>query len=296
MFSKSTNTQEPVKADRHPPDADDSADGSGDAGRGDAAADETAPSRSSSKMPARISQALMDRLPESGLELTAENLPVLNAFNEFLEVERRASRRRFRGLFWLFLMLLVASLTAAVMVGWGVVRHMQAELASEREVADMERQRIAGELSMVAGGVTDELNSQLAVRDRAVRYTYRTLADHIDGQTNRMVHLLETMSLLEQEIHELEHALRDLSRRTPPPSPPALVAGDANVDPELESRIEQDFAALRRLARQRQEALASESEGNHPPVSPPPQETDGADSLFPLTIRTPEGGAVPWRL
>ncbi len=288
MFSKSTHTQDPEKEDSRPSDAA--------RGWNETDADATATPHSSTGMPARVSQSLMERLPESGLELTAENLPVLNAFNEFLEVERRASRRRSRGLFWLFLMLFVASLTAAVMVGWGIVQHMQSELDAERELADIERQRIAGDISMVAAGASDELNSQLAVRDRAVRYTYRTLADHIDGQTNRMGQLLETMALMEQEIHDLEDALREVTRRMASAPPPAMVADDTNIDPQLEAQIEQDFAELRRRARLRQEALAQDPDGDITTEPSPPQDAEDTAASSPLTIRTPEGGAVPWRL
>ncbi len=265
-----------------------------------AAVERPTPHDSYGRTPARVSRALMERFPESGVELTAENLPVLNAFNEFLEVERRASRRRFRGMFWLFLILLLAALTSALLVGRIVVRQMQAELVAERELAEAERQQMAGAISLVATDAADTLHRELNVRDQAVRYTYRTLTDHIAGQTNAVIELLETMAILEQEIDALENSIRELSQRErgAPATAPYIAAGrpPSGLDSELEMQIEQDFAELRRWARTQREILGQTPEADGLPEQRQDRDNDDIAPSSPLTIQTPVGESVPWRL
>lgn len=252
--------------------------------------------------PVKLSRALMERFPESGLELTAENLPVLNAFNEFLAIERRASRRRFQGLFWLFLMLLLAAMASAFIVGRVVVRAMQTEVAAERELADRERQRMADSISRVATNAAEHLNRELGRRDQAVRYTYRTLTDHIAGQTNTVVELRETMTILEEEIDALEQRLRDLTSRDRDTRPTGSAHGTAHppsfLDPELERRIEEDFAEAYRRARIWRALPEAPADAGRErlPADPPDREAGATRPTPPLTIETPVGGSVPWRL
>ncbi len=250
--------------------------------------------------PAKVSRALIERFPESGIELTAENLPVLNAFNEFLAIERQASRRRFRGLFWLFLLLLIAALTSALMVGWVVVEKMQADLDAERELAEVERQRMTETISRVATNAADRLHRELGVRDQAVRYTYRTLTDHIAGQTNTALELRQTMAILEDEIDALEDRMRELALRERSAHPIApyirIDSPTPALDSELERQIERDFSELRRWARIQQERLEAKAEADDIPETQPDREHEVAIPSSPLTIETPVGESVPWRL
>ncbi len=262
------------------------------------------PPAASALAPTQVNRALSERCSERGVAITAENLPVLNAFSEFLEMERQAERRRFRGLLLLFMMLLILAATAALLVGRMLLGQFRGELAQERQRSESVRQHLETELSGVAHAARD-LQGKLAVRDRAVRHTYSTLQQHMHGHTTTVASIQDGMSAMEVDMAILENTIRELSqqvRTSPVTSAPATAEPDA-PDADLEARIADDFARLRSLTlaqqTQREQTADIADRAVDTNVSAEPQPDAGADRWFApasMTIETPSGQQVPWRV
>ncbi len=243
--------------------------------------------------PARISYELLRRYAQTDVAITPENLPVLNAFNEFLNLERRAGRRRFRLAVLCFGLVLAVLLAVGLWIGRSMVDQLYGALGAERERAAGERQHLGSELSGIAEA-TGALREQLALRDRALGSTRATLARHVDGQSNAVERIHATVAALERELTLLENRIGELTR------PPETVA--TVLPSELDAQIAEDFALLRSFAWVPRSGFARESE----PDRLPSVDSRSEDMALPsdvalppsdaLSIEIPEGSVVPWRL
>jgi len=152
-----------------------------------------------------------------GLAQTPESLPVLEAFQQFLDAERRRARNRMIGLTAFFLVLLVAVLGAAFYVGMFFFNQMgqdvsgvQADVQSLKNTADAVREdneaRVAGlsgetrQLRERAEAGTEAL-SELRIRIE----TGRTQFDEKLSGVQDIVSMLEVENAsLKEELHNLD--------------------------------------------------------------------------------------------
>ncbi len=251
----------------------------------------TQPSSYSGDLPATIARGVPDRCPESGLALSAENLPVLNAFNEFLEAERRSTRRRFRALLYVFALLLLSTAAGGLVAGRFVIQRMRGEITAETQV-------IQAGLSEAAATAGD-LRRDMELRDRAVRHTHFTLQRHIDGQTGAVAQIHDSMSDMKLELAILENSIRELIQREKETAEKSFVEGNGLSVVEqhdLDARIAHDFAPLRRLAEIYREHEQEKLEyGSALYAEPDGPLREGFIPPVSVEIETPRG-LVPWRM
>jgi hypothetical protein len=196
--------------------------------------------------------------------LSLESMPVLNAFRQFLDAERRRARRRQMALAGVFIALLAAVMAVGVIVGRRHLARMQAEVDAAREesvrdraeseehmrrmaltAADMSdaREQVQQDLRGVAEG-TAALRQELTNQLRAAR---QELVRQVAFQTNEILRLQDVIASLQIENAQLGNRLATMAAaprtenvlpETPPgqddgltPIPePLPAAGDERMD------------------------------------------------------------------
>lgn len=168
------------------------------------------------------------------VELSPENLPVLHAFQRFLEVERRKTRRRLLAVSFTFLFILIAVSGGATWLG--------AILFSElrRDFDDIERSVAASQDTSIR--LQDDTREAL----RALELQRQKLMDEYEkdrriwttGQSDVTTTLRQQETAL-QEIRAMVDSLKEDTRQAPPVTaapqpttpPPVPLAPDAAEPP-----------------------------------------------------------------
>lgn len=150
--------------------------------------------------------------------LSAESLPVLNAFKRFLEAERRRARRRLLVLTALFVLLLGSVLLAFLYLGRTHVERLDAALKAEREkvarvqdTTDSKLKNVVAEVKQaadVASGLRRDLTN-------TVLLTRSNLTAQLDSRDGELERLKDVVAALQIENATLANTLNALSTPAP---------------------------------------------------------------------------------
>jgi hypothetical protein len=130
-----------------------------------------------------------------------EDLPVLTAFHEFLDAERRRARNRMLGMGFVFLLVISALMGAGYLVGRALVGELRSDFGTAQSVATKARNAIAERFARLATD-TAQLRDDLSTERQRAEHERR----QITAQADEVVRLQEALGSV-----ELENAL--LSRR-----------------------------------------------------------------------------------
>jgi hypothetical protein len=169
-------------------------------------------------------------------ELDEDSLPVLNAFRQFLEAERRRAKRQ--------MLLLIAGFTVvlAVLAGgggwyvWTTLRRVETGLESDKVRSEEDRLAVISNLQNVARAAVTLKKDVLDTRK-----TSAILQDRVVEQSGELTRLLDTITTLEIQNSKLQRSMKklDVARdeaafqpalepaapaEPPPPGPEARVA------------------------------------------------------------------------
>ncbi len=221
-----------------------------------------------------------------------ESLPVLTAFRQFLEAERRRARRQMAAL-------IAACLLAMIALAGGGVWYLRTALIRVKN--DAEADKVRNEEFRLAAvsnlqGVA-RAASALGQDVRDARYTSRILQERVTAQNDALSKLLDTITTLEIQNSMMQRALRKLDQPRPPP--PDM--------PELEPREEPEPPLPGPEARVTLAAPPPRAEPLWRAAPPPPPETvpetetvaPGEPLVFPPPAASASGttpGGVPYRL
>jgi hypothetical protein len=118
--------------------------------------------------------------PGGRLARRQESLPVLEAFQEFLDFERRKTRRRFYALMGLFAVVIVAIVFTGALFGSLAVGRVKARLAEFRDQMEHERLAAQSTLGEVREGnltVLDGVQTAISSNTAAVRSELASLRE-----------------------------------------------------------------------------------------------------------------------
>ncbi len=139
--------------------------------------------------------------------LSEESLPVLNAFRQYLDTERRRARIRLVWAAFTFAVLLVAVLSAVLYLGRARADQLTAEIQAARKQAEGVRTSADAGLREAA----DSLKRDIAFGLQAAR---SNAASEIGTRDVEIDKLKDTISSLEVENAMLMGKLRDVAQRT----------------------------------------------------------------------------------
>ena len=137
-------------------------------------------------------------LPSS--PLTAESMPVLSAFNEFLDNERKQARRRMIALSLFFIIILLGTSAALFYIGFGLFRQTQADIADLQ--TDLREYRHT--LSEVS---TENIRGMIERRNTAVQGELLSAIENTRRQA-----IEDSRSVIEQELSRREQEISRLRK------------------------------------------------------------------------------------
>ena len=205
------------------------------------------------------------------LQRSVKGMPVLEAFQRFLEVERRRARNRMIFLTAIFVIILLVAGAASVFIGNGVYREMRAEVKDVRWQLSHVRGN-AQQFSETAALTMRELSTSATERDVAL--TKLAAANH-----SRMQVYDDSLGFMRNKMEELEERNASLLEE---------LDGVYDVLPELSTDLREIVGMIQDMK----------------PIAPEPEHTVEPErarfrSYQTLTMMIqPEGieTAVPWRL
>lgn len=214
----------------------------------------------------------------------SESMPVLAAFQEFLEAERLRSRQRMIWISVAFGVTLVIFLTAATIIGVKVLKPMQQEVTSLQTQVDVYERQSARAADRVAGMTARlreqdrRLQTQLAAERQAHAATRTALNNRQAGVTTNLLAVQSVVRKLQRENARLQQGM-------------AYMQADL---PDLLGDVRDTLRGLK--AGQAAPATASPLPSTAPP-SPPPAAATTETTPLDLTI-TPQGSrkSLKWRL
>jgi hypothetical protein len=212
---------------------------------------------------ARRPAAHDDSLPVLGDDpaLSADQMPVLNAFKKFLDMERRRTRRRMIEGGILVGLLLVGVLTAGFVLGRNRLAELSDRLREQRESSERARLDTETELRRVAWAA-QELRTARSLADADLRRLQENaallrheltnqvlqartqLVTEISRQSQDLERMKKMIASLESENVRLQTDLADI-RTAPPVLPPTPVVTEPAA-PVEEDEVDADFAAALR--------------------------------------------------
>ena len=147
----------------------------------------------------------LNRPVDRALVAKQESLPVLEAFHEFLENERRRTRARIIVISSVFVLILICVVGVGALVGLGLYRQMKAdysdiqgELARVRLEAESSKKEAASLLERI-GSESGELRNALDRDRQAMLASSSALASRIENYDDELDSLKELVSMLETE-------------------------------------------------------------------------------------------------
>ena len=158
-------------------------------------------------------------------------LPVLQAFHEFLEVERRRTRTRMLLLTGIFVMLLLCILGAGILAAMYFTRSVDGEMgALQAQLQAAQKQSGALHLDAQAklaslSGEAAELHKQVIGAQAAVDAVRKEMAAGVTGQSDQLAELRKLLMSVVEQNTTLASGLDSLGARllaaTAPPITPA---------------------------------------------------------------------------
>lgn len=182
--------------------------------------------------------------------LSAESLPVLTAFRQFLDAERRRARNRMIQGAVAFTLVLIAVGVTGVLLGRAYVLRMRAEIRTAREAAEKTRVETASELQRVSTLTTNLYVAKSATESELRKVAAATtglqleltnqlqnaqtgLTTQVDAHRRELEHLSDMISSLQIENATLINTMRLMADResAPPPeaAPEPAASSDTNV-------------------------------------------------------------------
>lgn len=134
----------------------------------------------------------------AALPAGADSMPVLSAFNQFLDAERRSARRRMMALSFFFIIILLGISGALFFIGFGLFRQTQADLADLQQDMHAYRQTLS-EVS------PERIRGMLDRQQNAVESSLLSAIENTRLQT-----VEDSRSLIEQELTEREREVARL--------------------------------------------------------------------------------------
>lgn len=236
-----------------------------------------APRPRAAEAPMPVNRAeLTELLKPDTLRRNAESLPVLAAFQEFLDVERRRARGRILVLASLFLIVLLIAGGAAALVGYSYYLKTSDQAAAMQ--ASLERLR---------SRVDDDQGGALAsLQDRAkiMEQTFDSQMATFEVEQNGLSSLLAGMNANLAGLH-------------------GTIARLQNENAQLHNQVEMNAVDWQAVTNRVEEILAllAQAPPLAPPVTPPAPESPRAatpprDSMVLAILPVGGGHAVDWRV
>jgi cell division protein FtsB len=237
------------------------------------------------KRPAHATEAL-DAPPKS--------LPVLAAFQEFIEDERKRSQNRMLILSGFFLVVLISVIGVVLTIGTFVFRHMREEVTDvRRNFGELQKDSMASKASVDSSlarfqGQADGLRYHMEKQDRQLDEAKKSLAQSEETHDKKLAELRRVIESLETENSVLKTGLTELKTDLP--------SITQQVDTAL-AELESELAAIRRLPKattttQVVVQVASASAAGAPRVA---AHGRGESVVLPITPRG-KNRIVDWRL
>ena len=147
--------------------------------------------------------------------LDEESLPVLTAFRQFLEAERKRARRQ--------MVILIACFTVAVLAlaggggwyVWTILKRMENGMETDKVRFEEERLAAVTNLQNVAHAAVTLRKDVLDTRK-----TSTVLQQKVSEQSGELSKLLDTITGLEIQNALLQNSVRKLDEKSEPPEPP----------------------------------------------------------------------------
>ena len=206
---------------------------------------------SATDMPMPVNRAeLTELLKPDTLRRNAESLPVLAAFQEFLDVERRRTRSRMLALASLFLIVLLVGGGAAALVGYSYYLKTSDQAAAMQDSLERLRARVEDD----QGGALSALSS-LQARTKIMEQTFDSQMATFEVEQNGLSALLAGMNTNLAGLH-------------------GTIARLQNENARLHNQVEMNAVDWQAVTNRVEEILALLAQA--PPLAPP------------VTPRTPE--------
>ena len=142
--------------------------------------------------------------------LSPDSMPVLNAFREFLDVERRRSRNRVIALSAFFTVLLLAVIGGGLVAARIFWKRTRAELQVQQSRVELVRVVTESNLQTFAAAATDQLARAIASDKAAIGDARSQLDRRTQESSNEVARLRETLEGLEVENAMLAYSVRDI--------------------------------------------------------------------------------------
>ncbi len=193
--------------------------------------------------------------------LDEDDLPVLTAFREFLEVERRRTRRQIRRLIAGFILGFAGVAVAGTWLVRQWILRFEERLETEKALAFERQSETASNLQTVA-------HAAVALHREVQKSTQKSAAVESDlaRQREEMKRLLDSLRVLEVENALLERAVRRLE-----PERPVAPLPFVPPPPSDTLRVEREGSFSNRMPEI--ETAQDASPASKPPESPPGQTT-----------------------
>jgi hypothetical protein len=171
-----------------------------------------APRSAFGSLPADVDGSqLAELLKPETLRRNADSLPVLAAFQEFLDVERRRSRGRMLALTFLFLILLLALGGVAGLLGLSYYRKTHAETQAVQ--AGLNALRTDVDASFTALGALSNVASRASVLEETFDKEMAALATEQDGLSTQLAGMNTNLAGLHSTIARLRVENAQLSEK-----------------------------------------------------------------------------------
>jgi hypothetical protein len=165
---------------------------------------------------ARRDAGLMERWPQAR---DGQALPVLQAFHEFLEVERRRTRAQMLALTGIFLLLLLCVAGAGILSGVYFVHSSDRQMtALHAQLANVQQQsgaiRAETEAKLFAlGGDATGLQRQVDSAEAAMAALRSRMDAGAGGQSNQLAELRRLLAAVQQQNSALASGLKSIDSR-----------------------------------------------------------------------------------
>jgi len=192
----------------------------GDEPRTAAAGNEAAAGPGAGEEPAHAADTTaLGRYGPSELAAAPDSLPVLRAFQDFIEEERVRSKRRMVAMAVFFLVILAAVVAGGLVAGSAITRRVRNDVRRVEDEVRQQTDRIRDEAHTVVAqvaGQTRELVRRLDAERDDLSTAQTNLAGRVERYGGQIAGLKEVIDMLEAESAAVKNHLDALSDRMPP--------------------------------------------------------------------------------
>ncbi len=227
------------------------------------------------------------------LDAPPKSLPVLAAFQEFIEDERKRSQNRMFIVSGFFFVVLVSVIGTGLTIGTFVFRHMREEVTDvRRDFSELQKNSMESKASIDTSlarfqGQADGLRYHMEKQDRELAEARTNLARREENHEKKLAELRRVIESLETENTALKTGLTELEANLP--------SITQQVDTAL-AQLETELAAIRSLPRTATTTQVVVQVASVAPAAAPRTTRGFAESV--VVPITPRGNnrVVDWRL